>query len=106
MLDCSILKPGQEPDNLPETYVIFITESDVIGKSKPIYPIERYIAVDGEYIPVNDGSHILYVNGAKKGSGTELEKLMHDFHCTKADDMYYSQLADKMRYFKESEKGC
>lgn len=30
---------------------------------------------------------------------------MHDFSCTAADEMYYSELADKVRYFKEDEKG-
>lgn len=105
LLDASILKPGQKPEELPETYVIFITEIDVIGKDKVLYPIERYISIDGEYIPVHDGAHTIYVNGAKQGNKTELEKLMHDFSCMKADDMYFSQLAAKMRYFKEDEKG-
>lgn len=85
--------------------MIFITRTDVIGRDKPIYPIERYICVDGEYIPANDGAHTIYVNGAKKGNRTELEKLMHDFSCTRADDMYFSNLAAKMKYYKESEKG-
>ncbi len=31
--------------------------------------------------------------------------LMHDFFCTNPDDMYFKQLADKVRYFKEDEKG-
>ncbi|MCM1047990.1 MAG: PD-(D/E)XK nuclease family transposase [Clostridiales bacterium] len=105
LLDASILKPGQKPEELPETYVIFITESDVIGLDEPIYPIERYIFVQGKYIPVDDGAHTIYVNGAKQGNETELEKLMHDFSCIKAEDMYYSQLAKKMRYLKEDEKG-
>jgi len=105
LMDASILKEGQKTDALPDTYVIFITETDVIGKDKPLYPIERFISIDGEHIPINDGAHIIYVNGAKKGSGTALEKLMHDFSCTQADDMYYKQLADRMRYFKESEEG-
>ena len=30
---------------------------------------------------------------------------MHDFFCTDPDDMNYSQLAKKVRYFKEDEKG-
>lgn len=105
LLDASILKPGQKPEELPETYVIFITESDVIGLDEPIYPIERYISVQGKYIPVDDGAHTIYVNGAKQGNETELEKLMHDFSCIRAEDMYYSQLAKKMRYLKEDEKG-
>ena len=31
--------------------------------------------------------------------------LMHDFFCTDPDDMHFKQLADKVRYFKEDEKG-
>ena len=30
---------------------------------------------------------------------------MYDFSCTNAEDMNYSVLADRVRYFKEDEKG-
>ena len=59
LLDASILKPGQKPEELPEIYVIFITESDIIGLDEPIYPIERYISVQGKYIPVEDGAYTI-----------------------------------------------
>jgi hypothetical protein len=36
---------------------------------------------------------------------TSLGKLMHDFACIEAKDMYYPVLADRVRYFKEDEKG-
>lgn len=36
---------------------------------------------------------------------TALGKLMHDFACTNAKDMYYEVLADRVHYFKEDEKG-
>lgn len=55
--------------------------------------------------PFNDGEHIIYVNGANKDGATELGKLMHDFFCTDPDDMHFKELADKVRYFKEDEKG-
>jgi hypothetical protein len=45
------------------------------------------------------------VNGADKDASTALGKLMHDFFCTDPDDMNYKELADKVRYFKEDEKG-
>ncbi|MCR5322035.1 MAG: PD-(D/E)XK nuclease family transposase [Lachnospiraceae bacterium] len=103
ILDAHLLQPNDDFSLLPETYVIFITENDVIGKGKPIYTIERQITNIGEAF--GDGEHIVYVNGADKDSATELGRLMHDFFCTNADDMYYKQLADKVRYFKEDEKG-
>ena len=30
---------------------------------------------------------------------------MHDFFCTNPDDMFYKELAEKARYFKENPKG-
>lgn len=36
---------------------------------------------------------------------TPLGRLMHDFHCTNPDEMYYKILADRVRYFKESKEG-
>ena len=103
ILDAHSLQPRGNFNDLPETYVIFITENDVIGMGKPLYMIERRIVNIDK--PFNDGSHIIYVNGAEKNATTELGKLMHDFSCTSADDMYYRELADKVRYFKEDEKG-
>ena len=31
---------------------------------------------------------------------------IHDFRCTDAEDMYYGQLADKVKYYKETKGGC
>jgi len=103
ILDAHLLKPGEDFSDLPETFVIFITENDVIGKGKQLYRIERRIEETND--PFDDGEHIIYVNGADKDASTELGKLMQDFFCTDPDDMHYKVLADKVRYFKEDEKG-
>ncbi|NBJ03671.1 nuclease [Lachnospiraceae bacterium] len=102
MMDANLLKKGDDFDKLPETWVIFITENDVIGKGLPLYPIERCFLETGERF--EDGSHILYVNGAYRGD-TPIGKLMHDFSCIDAADMYYRTLADRVRFFKESKEG-
>ena len=93
---------GEETEELPETYVIFITENDVLGRNKPIYHIQRAILETEEIF--NDGSHILYVNGAYKDN-SPLGLLMQDFACKNPEDMHYKLLADRVRYFKEDEKG-
>ena len=102
MMDANLLKKGEDFDKLPETWVIFITENDVMGKGLPLYPVERCFLGTGERF--EDGSHILYVNGAYRGD-TPIGKLMHDFSCTNAADMYYTTLADRVRFFKESKEG-
>ena len=103
ILDAHVLQPGEDFSELPETFVIFITENDVFGKGKPLYRVERKIEETNESF--DDGEHIVYVNGADKDASTEIGKLMHDFFCTDPDDMNYKELADKVRYFKENEEG-
>jgi hypothetical protein len=102
MMDANLLKKGEDFDELPETWVVFITENDVMGKGQPLYRIERCILGTGEKF--EDGSHILYVNGAYRDE-TPIGRLMHDFSCTNPSDMYYGVLADRVKFFKESKEG-
>ena len=51
-----------------------------------------------------DEAHIIYVNSQIKDE-TKLGRLMHDFSCTNAKDMHNKVLADRVRYFKEDERG-
>ena len=37
LIDTRVLKSGENTENLPETYVIFITENDVLKGGKAIY---------------------------------------------------------------------
>ena len=100
MLDVRMLKAKEEFDTLKDSYVIFITEHDVPGKGCPLYHVERIIRETGEMF--DDGSHIIYVNGEYKGSD-EIGRMIHDFHCTKADDIYNPELAKSVRHFKDEE---
>ena len=104
LLDAHILKSGDDTEDIPDSYVIFITENDVIGKKQAIYHIQRYVETNEGKELFGDGSHIIYVNGKYRGND-EIGKLMHDFSCTNPDDMNYEALAKKARYFKQDEKG-
>ena len=79
------------------------TEHDVIGTNKAIYHIDRVIREDN--VEFNDGAHIIYVNGSIRTKDTDLGKLMSDFFCTDAKDMCYKELSDRVRQYKETEKG-
>lgn len=102
IMDIENLHSGQEFKELPDTYTIFITERDFYGMGEAVYPVERMNLVTGK--PFGDGEHILYVNGEYQGD-SEMGKLMHDFNCTKADDMNYELMAERTRYLKEDPKG-
>ena len=83
LLDANLTRKGDAYDALNETYVIFITENDVLRGGLPIYHINRII----------------------EEMGKSFGKLMHDFTCTNPDDMNYPVLAQRVRYFKEDTKG-
>ena len=102
LIDANVTEPGDEYEKLNETYVIFITEHDVLDGSHPIYHIDRTVRETGALF--GDESHILYVNAQIKGD-TALGQLMHDFSCTSAEEMHYQILADRVRYFKEDTEG-
>lgn len=102
LMDANITEPGDRYDQLYETYVIFITENDILKAGLPIYHIERTIQETG--MPFGDGAHIIYVNSQIKDD-TKLGRLMQDFTCTNPDDMNYLVLAQRVRYFKEDTKG-
>lgn len=102
LIDANITEPGEQYEKLNETYVIFITEHDVLKGGRPIYRIERTVQETSESF--GDRTHILYVNAQMKDD-TALGQLMHDFSCTSADEMHYQILADRVRYFKEDKEG-
>lgn len=102
LLDANLTEKGDRYDTLNETYVIFITENDVLQGGLPIYHINRMIEEIAK--PFGDEAHIIYVNAQIKDE-TALGKLMHDFSCTDPNQMNYPVLAQRVRYFKEDTKG-
>ncbi len=102
MLDSRMLYAGEKFSDLKDSYVIFITENDTEGLGWPLYYVDRVIQSTKRQFC--DGNHIIYVNGEYIGDDA-VGKLIHDFKCTDADDMYFRELAKYVRYFKESERG-
>ncbi len=102
VMDVENLDAGQDFEELPDTYTIFIVEKDFYGLGKPVYAIERMNLDTGK--PFEDGEHIIYVNGEYRGD-SDIGKLMHDFNCTDAADMKLPLMAEQTRYLKENQKG-
>lgn len=102
ILDTKMLKENDKFKSLKESFVIFICEHDKFGKKLPIYHVDRIIRETNERFL--DGSNIIYVNGTYKGDDP-IGRLMHDFSCKKSEDMYYSELSDGVKHFKETERG-
>ena len=94
--------PGADYRELAETWVIFITETDVFHRGLPVYTINRFIEETGEAFP--DGGHIVYANAAYAGDDA-FGRLMADFRETDSKKMHSPALAERVRQCKETEGG-
>lgn len=103
LIDADFSEKNTDWNQLPETYVIFITENDYFKAGKPIYHIERTVREldNAEY---GDFAHIVYVNGLYRGND-DIGKLMHDFSCENPEDMYFKNLRDKASFYKKTKEG-
>ena len=101
ILDSSLSYVNEKWEKLPEIYIIFICEKDVLETNRLKNHIQRY-GEDGEAF--EDKVHIIYMNATKEGE-TPLGKLMHDLRCENHEDMYDEVLKERVRYFKQKEGG-
>lgn len=102
LMDANSILQGEDTELLLETYVIFITENDVLEGNLPIYHVDRTIKENGKLF--DDKAHIIYVNGEVKDD-TPLGRLMQDLSCANPDEMNYKELAGRARYFKKDKEG-
>ncbi|HAG05102.1 MAG TPA: hypothetical protein DCG28_06620 [Lachnospiraceae bacterium] len=102
-LDVENSKTCTDFDQLPTTYIIFITEDDIFDANKPIYHVDRIIReIDEEF---RDGEHIIYLNASYKNKNSELGKLLHDFMCSDPKDMVLPEISECAYEWKNTKKG-
>lgn len=99
--DASSLKPGGTFHDLPTSYVIFITETDIYGRGFSLYHFDRTMKETGEAF--GDRAHIIYVNGEYEGEDP-IGLLMADFRESDPTKMHYAELAKRVNALKNSEE--
>ena len=98
LMDTHTLKKGEKFSKLPESYVIFITDKDVLGEGEQLYRIERVIRKSGSLF--QDGSHILYFNTARQDDNA-LGKLAKDFKEADPKEIQSEVLSHRVASLKE-----
>lgn len=72
LIDANVTEPGDLYEALNETFVIFITENDVMKAYLPIYHIDRVVKETGKLF--KDEAHIIYVNSQIKDAFSENQR--------------------------------
>ena len=98
LMDTHTLKKGEKFSKLPESYVIFITDKDVLGEGEQLYQIERVIRKSGNLF--KDGSHILYFNTARQDDNA-LGNLARDFKEANPKEIQCEVLSHRVASLKE-----
>lgn len=75
---------GLFEDDCPEIYQIYVTEKDMFGDGLPVYHIES--RVTNANVAINDGVHMVFVNGELSDGKAPLGRLVHDFKCRNKKD--------------------
>ena len=104
LLDSKSLEPSEPYEALHDSYIIFITRNDVMGSGLPVYFFDRIEKSTGASL--DDGSHIVYVNGQYEDAATDLGRLISDLKTTNPDTMHFEALSRKAKLLKEGERGA
>lgn len=100
MIDSEYLMKGKDYTELPEVYVIYISEVDLWKTGLTVCPVEKRL---GEEFPYDDGQHIVYIN-AEIDDGSEIADLMRYFETADPDDMRFGALSRRVRQLKVDER--
>ncbi len=87
---------------LPDVYIIYISETDLWKAGYTVYPVKKYF--ENTALNYVDGQYISYVN-AEVDDGSETAKLMKYFKTADPNDMTHGELSKRVHYLKCEEGG-
>ncbi len=100
-MDVRAIEEGEDHDKLDDTFVIMLTEKDYWKTGEDFVEFCTYSEQLGRR--VEDGRHIVYVNGEAKGDSA-IARLMHDFRCADPENMHYTEIRKGMEKLKNSKE--
>ena len=102
MIDGEYLEKGADYAQMPEVYLIYISETDVWRRGRCAYRLKKEL--EDAALPYDDGLHTLYVNAAVD-DGSAAAALMQYFKTADPKDMRFGALSERVHYLKSEEGG-
>lgn len=102
VLDMENVPKGGDPQQLPDTYVIFVCENDPFEYGIPVYTVEKRIKETGEFF--DDGMHYVFSNAAYLGDD-DFGRLSRDLKEKDPQKMHFAPLANAAAQAKNDRKG-
>lgn len=102
-IDSKMMEKGSGYDALPELYIIYLSETDILHSGLAWDEVESTFRRSRE--GYSDGSHIIFVNGAVDEKD-EISRLMKYFKTADPEDRTHGALSDYVYMLKRTEKGA
>ena len=102
MVDSEYLMKGKTYRELPDVYLLYISETDLWKQGHLEYPVEKRFK--NTRLAYEDGLHIIYINAAID-DGSAKAKLMKYFRTADPNDMSQGELSKWVHYLKCEEGG-
>lgn len=102
MVDSELLEKGTKYNDLPSTYIFYISLNDFMGLKQPIAQVKNTIG-DANKV-YDDGKHIHYVN-AGVDDESEVARLMDFFKSADPNDLSHGELSNRVHVLKCEKEG-
>lgn len=95
--------PGDAFDDVPELYVVYISEFDFLKGGLTTYHVDKVIRENG--VAIDDGLHEIYVNTVVD-DGTDIADLMNCFVKKEFNNPKFPNFSNKVIEIKSTERGA
>ncbi len=105
-IDTRVFSAGEEYNDIPDLFLIFITKRDFLHQRTGITEVIRYIQGDNQ--EADNGVHEIYVNLQYKAEREEVNRLLDYFKDTNnppENCRGFENLVKRVEYLKKSEEG-
>lgn len=96
-------RKGSSFDEVPEVYIFYLSETDILHTGQCIDRVEKRLEKSG--LRYDDGVHIAFAN-AEVDDGSEVANLMRYFLTADCEDQSQGALSDRVRNVKNMAKGA
>ncbi len=101
MIDSEFLEKGKRYQELPDVYLIYVSETDLWRYGLAAYPVHRCFQ---NLEHCEDGMKILYANAAVD-DGSERARMLRYFRTADPEDRSQGALSDRVHFLKAEEGG-
>jgi len=97
MVDSELLEKGTKYNDLPKTYIFYISMNDFMGLGEPIAKVDCTIGTKKK--AYDDGKRIYYVNAGVHDE-SEVARLMDFFKTADPNDLSHGELSERVHVLK------